>query len=140
MAEAEQESTPFEVDETAGPVRRSWARVLAALLVLGLVGLWAVRKDLAERVISGQLADLGLPATYQIERIGPRQQVMSHVVIGDPAHPDLTVERAYVDVVPRFGIPAIGRITLVRPRLYGSYRSGKLSFGSLDKVLFTGSK
>ncbi len=143
MAEAEQELTPFEVDGAADPVRRRWPRVvgvLAVLLALVLVGVWLVRKDLAERVISGQLADLGLPATYQIHRIGPRQQVLSNVVIGDPARPDLTIERAYVDVVPRFGIPAIGRITLVRPRLYGSYRSGKLSFGSLDKVLFTGSK
>ncbi|HVR91237.1 MAG TPA: YdbH domain-containing protein [Novosphingobium sp.] len=131
------------MDGAADPVRRRWPRVfgvVGALLLVALAGVWLVRKDLADRVISGQLADLGLPATYQIERIGPRQQVLSNVVIGDPAHPDLTIERAYVDISPRFGIPAISRITLVRPRLYGSYRGGKLSFGSLDKVLFADSK
>ncbi len=32
----------------------------------------------------------------------------------------------------------IGTVTLVRPRLYGRYHAGKLSFGSLDKVLFGG--
>ena len=66
--------------------------------------------------------------------------MLSNIVIGDPRRPDLTVERAEVTIEPRFGLPGIGRITLVRPRLFGSYRGGRVSLGSLDPLLFTGSK
>lgn len=97
---------------------------------------WLSRERLADNYIGAQLAQLGLPATYEIERIGPAQQVLRNIVVGDPRRPDLTVERADAVIRYRFGFPTLGRITLVRPRLYGSYRGGKLSFGSLDKVLF----
>src|SRR6185503_6906369 len=61
---------------------------------------------------------------------------LTDVVIGDPRHPDLTVERAEVVIRYRFGFPAIAAVRLVRPRLYGTYRNGKLSFGALDPLLF----
>jgi hypothetical protein len=116
--------------------RRRWPFVLGAgagflALVLGLA--WFNRDSLADRLIAGQLEGLGLPATYEIERIGADRQVLRNVVIGDPRAPDMTIERVEVSGV-------LDRITLVRPRLYGSYRNGKPSFGSLDKVLFTGGK
>jgi hypothetical protein len=31
-------------------------------------------------------------------------------------------------------------VRLLRPRLYGTYRGGKLSFGALDPLIFTGEK
>jgi hypothetical protein len=61
-------------------------------------------------------------------------------VIGDPSHPDFTAERVVVSIRPRFGVPDIGGVRLVRPRLYGSYLDGKLSFGALDPLIFTGSE
>ena len=53
-----------------------------------------------------------------------------------PQAPDLTIERAEVAIRYRLGTPTLGRITLVRPRLFGTLRGGKLSFGTLDKALF----
>jgi len=123
--------------------RRRWPIVLgliAGVVALALAYVWLTKEDIARDVIADQLAQLGLPATYRIESIGTDKEVLSHIVIGDPKRPDLTIERAEVALSLGFGGASIGKITLVRPRLYGSYRAGKLSFGSLDKMLFTGSK
>ncbi len=118
---------------------RRWPFVLTivlAMLALGLIALWLQRENLAHRIIGRQLAQYYLPATYRLERIGPLTQVISHVVVGDPARPDFTAERVEIHIVPTLGLPTIGQLRLVRPRLYGSYIGGKLTFGSLDKVLF----
>ena len=126
-------------EEIALPRWRRWALVVGALvLILGLAltVAWFSRERIADNYIGAQLRGLGLPATYEIEQIGPGRQILRNIVIGDPARPDLTVERAEVEIRYRLGFPAIGRITVLRPRLYGTQRGGVLSFGSLDKVLF----
>ncbi|MFD2135921.1 YdbH domain-containing protein [Novosphingobium resinovorum] len=64
--------------------------------------------------------------------------MIRNLVIGDPARPDLTVQELRVATRLSWGLPGIGRITVVKPRLYGSWRGGKASFGSLDKALFSG--
>ncbi len=120
------------------PRRRRVLGVLALILFIALATAWLTRKQIAENVISGQVDQLGLPATYKVESIGLQKQVISNVVIGDPAHPDLTIERVEAAVTTWWGMPTIGRVTLVRPRFHGTYRNGKLSFGSLDKLLFEG--
>ncbi|MEO6717211.1 MAG: YdbH domain-containing protein [Novosphingobium sp.] len=128
---------------SASPRRWWWRRAVigvVAVLAFAFILTWFSRDQIAENLVSGQIDRLGLRATYEIESIGTDEQVLRHIVIGDPARPDLTIDRARVRLLPRWGLPALGRITLERARLYGSYRGGKLSFGSLDKVLFTGSK
>ena len=127
----------------AGERRARWLRVAAVaggVIVLGLGAVWLTRERIADDIIASQLRSLGLPGTYRIESIGPRRQVLSHVVIGDPRAPDLTIERAEIEIQPRLGFPAIGRITLIGPRLYGTWNDGRISFGSLDKVLFGGKR
>ena len=117
---------------------RRW-RVLGVLGGISLVALgivWTQRVQIADRIIAGQLRGYDLPATYKIESAGPRQEVLTNIVIGDPRRPDMTIERAEVYIEPTFGLPAIGRVKLVRPRLYGTYRDAKASFGVLDKLLF----
>ena len=131
-------------DGSPPPRRRRWGRQ-AALGTVGVAGLalgvvWVSREDIADNVIAGQFAQMGLPATYRIERIGADRQVLTDVVIGDRQSPDLTIERIEVRTRLAWGVPGIGRVTLVRPRLQGRYRNGKFGFGSLDKVLFTGGK
>jgi hypothetical protein len=134
-----------EIDEPPTPRRRRriglWAALVVLLLVLAALGAaWINRKQIADNWIGSQLASRGINATYQIERIGGRRQVLRNLVVGDPRHPDLTVEQAEVFVRLRFGFPAISEVRLVRPRLYGTYRNGKLSFGALDPLIFTGEK
>ncbi|MBD3728385.1 MAG: YdbH domain-containing protein [Sphingomonadales bacterium] len=129
-------------DAAGGTVRSRRPRVLHALLaVLALVLLalgmaWSQREQIAGNVIESQLKSLGLPASYRITRIAPDRQVLEDIVIGDPARPDMTIERAEVALHYGFGAPSIGRVTLVKPRLYGSLHDGKLSFGSLDPLIF----
>ena len=119
--------------------RRRWPRVLgvvALLVALLLAGLWFSRERIAGNVIEGQLRQFDIPATYTIASIAPDRQILTNVVVGDPKSPDMTIERAEVAIRYRLGTPTIGRITLVRPRLWGTLRGGKPSFGTLDKALF----
>ncbi len=130
-----------EIDEP--PARRAGRRigcyaslVMLAVIVAGVAVAWFYRERIADNIIAGELASRGIEATYNVERIGGRRQVLTDIVIGDPARPDLTIERAEVDVRYRFGFPAVAALRLVRPRLYATYRRGKLSFGSLDPLIF----
>jgi hypothetical protein len=126
------------------PARRpGWRLPVFALMIvlaLALAYVWVTRKSIADNYIAAELERMGLPATYEVARIGPDEQILRNLSIGDPASPDLTVAEVRVETRLRFGFPGIGRITLVRPRLYGRVRNGNPSFGALDKVLFTGSK
>ena len=120
--------------------RRLWPWLLggAGLLLAAGVGVaWLQRDAIAGNVIARQLASSGVRATYRIERIDPGQQVLSNIIVGDPAHPDLTIAKATVALVYRFGLPRIGSVRIDQARLYGRLIDGKPSFGSLDRVLFT---
>lgn len=131
-----------DMPATQSPPRRTRRRAavvgVAVVLSVGLLYVWATRKTIADNVIEGELKSLGLPGSYDIVAVGPGQQVIRNLVIGDPRRPDLTIAEVRVETRLRFGLPGLGRITLVRPRLYGKVVRGRPSFGSLDKVLFTG--
>lgn len=124
--------------ESSAPVEgRRDLRALAfggMLTAAVLGGVWLNRDSLADRLIASQLRDLGLPATYQIARIGPGQQILRNIVIGDPRHPDLTIEQAEIELTPRLGWPTIGRVRLLRPRLYGTWQGARFSMGTLDRL------
>ena len=134
------------VDDFSRATQRRFGRLARVLAIFALAVaiafaiVWTQRARIADNVIGRELRSRGIPATYRVEQIGTRRQVLADVVVGDPRRPDLIVRRAEVELVYRLGFPGIGRITLVEPRLYGSYRGGKLSFGSLDPLLFTGRK
>lgn len=139
MTGQEVEASEKAAQAAAPPPRRRWRRGLGVVLVLLVVALalaWWQREELAHRIIAGQLEQYELPGTYRLERVGPLTQVLTDVVIGDPARPDFTAERVEVTITPTFGLPTLGAVKLVRPRLHGAYRDGKLTFGSLDKALF----
>lgn len=114
--------------------------VLAALALIVFAAAWIGRRQIAENVIADELAKRGIAATYAVESIGARRQVVSNVVVGDPGKPDLTIRRAEVTLRYRLGFPTVDRVTLFEPRLYGAYRNGRLSLGSLDSLLFGGPK
>jgi hypothetical protein len=127
-----------DVDSIAprtGRVRR-WALAGAGVVALVLGGVWGMRERIAADVIDRELASLGLPAHYRIESIGLGREVLGAVVVGDPSHPDLTIAR--VEIVLRYGLgrPAIERIVLVQPRLYGQLRDGRVHFGALDRLIY----
>lgn len=130
---------PDLAEEAPAPRRRKRWRVLGALAFMLLLVLsvgWCAREKIANQIIAGSFEDLGLPATYEIEKVGTKRQILKNIVIGDPAKPDMTVERAEIEIVPTFGMPTVGKVTLVRPRLYGTFKQAKFSLGALDKILF----
>lgn len=139
MAEAHDLDPPHEAEgEAAVRRRRAWPWLLggaSAVLVLAFGVAWSERNTIAGNVIERQLRQNGLTATYRIDHIGPTEQVLDNIVVGDPRHPDLTIARARVRVVYTLGLPRIGTVTLDHPRLYGRIVDGRLSFGSLDKFL-----
>jgi Dicarboxylate transport len=140
MPEAADE--PLEAPEEQAPPprrKRRW-RVLVLLLAIVLAAVWIARERIANRIIAGQLEELDLPATYELEQVGAARQVLKNIVIGDPARPDMTVERIEIETVPTFGLPTIGQVVLVRPRLFGTYKDAKASFGTLDKLIFAESE
>lgn len=130
----------YESPEGAALPRRARGRraalVSAGALAALAIGLWTAREHIAGRLIDSQLGQMGLPGRYKIAGIGTDRQVLHDIVIGDPAHPDLTIERAEVRIAYGLSGPQIGQIILIKPRLYGTYRQGRLSFGALDPVLF----
>ena len=118
---------------------RRWPWLLGGaglILAGGLGAAWLQRDTIAGNVIASQLASSGVRATYRIGEIAPGQQVLTNIVIGDPAHPDLTIARATVTLVYRLGLPRIGSVRLEQARLYGRVIDGKPSFGTLDRLLF----
>ena len=140
---AEDELPEPEAEGYRRPRLKMWRwRISLGLLavILGSAAvLWFSREQIAGNIIEDQLDALGLEASYDIERIGGTRQVVRNLVVGDPARPDFTAEQLTVILRYRFGTPVIGRVELVRPRLYGSFHDGTLSFGSLDPVIFTDS-
>lgn len=125
-------------------LKRRWWRmkrfivplIVVFLIVATAILAWNNRFSIANDLLRDQLATYDIPATYRIERIGGTTQVLSNLVVGDPSAPDLTAKRVIVRLHHRLGVPEIGNVTLVEPRLYGTFLGGKLSFGSLDKALF----
>lgn len=117
------------------------ALLLLSLLLLGAALLaWFERENIADDYITDMLAAEGVEARYTIEEIGPQRQVLTDIVIGDPARPALTIERAELVIEPRFGFPGVHQLILHEPRLYGTFVDGDLSFGELDSLLFTGAE
>lgn len=118
--------------------------VLGVILILFAV-VWLNRRAATRQVLIGWLERQGVDADMDIERL-EMDGLVARVRIGDPADPDVTIERVEVD----YGIGApwskggLGvtptRIRLVRPVVRASVRGGKLTFGSLDPLVekFTG--
>lgn len=118
---------------------RTLGIVLGILLVL-VAMLYLNRRAAARQVLVGWLEEQGIDADLQIERV-ELDGVVARLRIGDPANPDVTVERVEVDYAigapwskGGFGVTP-SRIRLVRPAVRVSIRDGKLTFGSLDPMV-----
>ena len=138
MAEGQTEAKDVRPSPSA---RRGgfWRRVFPwiAIVVFVVVGFaWSQRVEIADDLIAGELEKQGIPATYEIERIGGQRQVLRNVVIGDPERPDATVERVEVQLGWSFAGPSVRSVTLEKPRIFGRFTDAGLSFGTLDPILF----
>lgn len=103
-----------------------------AVVALAAVA-WMAREPIADRIIRDQFDSRGIPARYTIDRIGFGSEQLSHLVIGDPAHPDLTATRVEVRIGYGWSGPYVSGVVADGVRLYGRFVDGQLSLGSLDK-------
>ena len=96
-------------DENGGETivvrKRGWQRILAigllGLLLLALLliaGLWIARRPIASEILHQQFEQRGVRATYDLERVGLRTQVVRNLVIGDPKNPDLVARYAMIQL------------------------------------------
>ncbi len=141
------DAPPSPVPRRSPGGRRLRLVVSAALAVLLLLValIYLNRRAATRQVLTGWLEQQGIDADMQVERV-ELDGIVARVRIGDPARPDVTIERVEVDFA--IGAPwskgGIGltpsRIRLVRPVLRASLRGGRLTLGSLDPLVekFTG--
>jgi translocation and assembly module TamB len=117
--------------------RRGRAALVAlfGIVLLLLAALWLARKPIATDLIDRELARRGVPARYEVKRMGFRTQRLEGLVIGDPRAPDLTAEWVEVDLRPTFGAPEVRAIRAGGMRLRGRLVDGRLTLGAVDKLL-----
>ncbi|MEA3000239.1 MAG: translocation and assembly module TamB [Sphingomonadales bacterium] len=126
-----------EAMEPEGRRRRGrWiALALAGLLVAAFLVLWLERKDVASGYIDRELARRGVRASYTVRHLGFGTQRLDNLVLGDPAHPDLTARWVEIRLSWGFRKPRVSLVTARGVRLYGRVVDGRLRFGELDKLL-----
>ena len=107
--------------------------VVLVLVLLGLIALWISRTTLADNVIRSELQKMDVTASYEIDDIGLRRQVIRNLVIGDPERPDLTADLVEVGNSLNLGGVGINWVRASGVRLFGRLQEGQLSFGELDK-------
>ncbi|WP_052761773.1 intermembrane phospholipid transport protein YdbH family protein [Aurantiacibacter luteus] len=117
-------------------IARGGGLALLVILLAVIAAAWLMRKTLADDFIAQTFRDNDIEATWTVESISPQRQVLTDLVIGDPARPDLTIDRLELSIRPRFGLPDVTALKLVRPVIRGTYRGGQLSFGQLDPLIF----
>jgi translocation and assembly module TamB len=132
MADAkDMEST----DHGREPWGRGWtlfALIVFVLVLLFLIA-WTQRNGLAGKLVQDQLQKYGVRASYSIDDVGFRTQRLSNIVIGDPAHPDLVVKTAEIDVSFGFSGAVIRHIRAQDVQLNARFADGKFQLGELDK-------
>lgn len=104
-------------------------------LLLLLLALWLGRQRIATHLVDEHLAKAHVPAAYRITRLTPFTQRIEDVRIGDPAHPDLVARR--IDLSWRYGLngPVLSAVDADGVRLAGQVSDGKLSLGTIDRLL-----
>ncbi|MFZ2979620.1 MAG: exoprotein, partial [Sphingobium sp.] len=111
----------------------------AGVLTLVAISVWTQRQPIAENFIGRELNSLGVRADYDIVDIGLRTQRIENIVLGDPAHPDLTARWVEIDLSLAGLTPTVVAVRAGGVRMSGTLRNGVLSLGELDRFRSTDS-
>jgi translocation and assembly module TamB len=115
------------------PAWLRWLGIGAGTTALVMAGLWTQRAPIAENFIGRELNRLGVQANYDLVDVGLRTQRIEHIVLGDPARPDLTAQWVEVDIAFAGLTPQVAAVRAGGVRLRGSLHEGVLRLGELDK-------
>ncbi|AHE51827.1 YdbH domain-containing protein [Sphingomonas sanxanigenens] len=116
-------------------VLRRTLLLVFALLLVSLAVVWFQRKPIARNYIDAELARRGVRGSYDLVELGPGRQRIEHLVLGDPAQPDLTADWAELRIAYRLGTPRIAEVRAGGVRLRGRIVDGTLSLGDLDRLM-----
>ncbi|MBB4610217.1 YdbH domain-containing protein [Sphingomonas yabuuchiae] len=124
----------------ASPARRfrrlQLTLIAVALVILAaLIALWIERKPLAGQVLDRELARRGVPARYRISDLGFGRQRLTNVVLGDPQRPDLVADWLETRTRMTLSGPIVTGVRAGRVRLRGRLIDGRISLGTLDKLM-----
>jgi translocation and assembly module TamB len=108
---------------------------IALVILIALIALWIERKPLAGHVLDRELAKRGVPARYKISDLGLGRQRLIDVVMGDPRHPDLVADWLEARTRMTLSGPVVTGVRAGRVRLHGRLVDGKISLGTLDKLM-----
>ena len=108
--------------------------IASAVLAVAALLLYAARRTIAREALTAWLNSKGVAASAEVQSIG-LTGVTGSLTIGDPGHPDLTVEQAQIG----YGLKGLGlevrSVRLVRPVLRAGLHEGKLTTGALDPLI-----
>ena len=110
------------------------------VLALGIGGLYAGRRTVAEEVLVGWLHRRGIQADVEVQRI-EWDGFIGRITVGNPDDPDVRIDKVEVDYL--IGLPWMAegfgltprRVVLDRPVVKAEWTGSKLSFGSLDPLI-----
>ncbi|CAN5169778.1 hypothetical protein BH10PSE12_BH10PSE12_25360 [soil metagenome] len=126
-----------EEGEEAGPAQRgsrtTWTLGAAGTVGLVLLGLWTQRAPIAENFVGRELTRLGVRASYDLTSVGLRTHRIENIVLGNPAHPDLTAKWVEIDLTLTGMTPGVAAVRAGGVRLHGRLHDRTLSLGELDK-------
>ena len=116
---------------------RRWrvALVLGIVLLLALLVAWSQRRPIAQNFVDRELTRRGVPARYTVADIGFSSQRLTNVVLGDPANPDLVADWVEVHTDIGLGGASVTGLAAGKVRARGRIVDGRLSFGSIDRLL-----
>ncbi|MEH6756394.1 MAG: YdbH domain-containing protein [Parasphingorhabdus sp.] len=112
---------------------RLFIYLILFLLLAGFIILWFSRIIIADNFVRSELDKLGIEASYDIEDIGFRKQIIRNLVIGDPSAPDLTADLVEIGNSLNTDGAGINWVFARGVKVFGRLKDGKLSFGALDK-------
>ena len=115
--------------------RYLWLAAVAILPLLAVGIAWSQRQPIAKSMIDDELAARGVPASYEIVRIGTKRQRLENIVIGNPANPDLTAEWAELDTALGMSGASVKAVRAGGMRLRGKVVKDAVSFGAVDRLL-----
>ena len=110
------------------------------VLAVGLGGIYLNRAVVADKVLVGWLERQGIRADVDVERF-EWDGFTGRITIGDPADPDVRIDRVEVDYA--IGLPWMRggagvtprRVLLSRPLVKAQWIDGQFSLGSLDPLI-----
>lgn len=126
-------------EQQAQPKRRRAARVagwaLAGSTMALSGGVWLERRAIVEHFVDQRLAAARVPARYRIVALGPLEQRLAGVRLGDPSNPDLVARE--VRLTLRYGLtgPYLAGVEADGVRLSAAIADGRLSLGAVDRLL-----